>query len=139
MQDVIERSKPEPCFGSVIQKQAGMLASKAAESSERFHALVADVREELRNEMKKALGGERQFVPSYTINVNGQKTERLIRIHDAVMEALEHQGNPAVLMSMMSGAGAHVVNLITLREGVIDAYVDLNAEAVAQARWERRQ
>ncbi len=125
------------CFGAVIQRTGGRLASDAAEAGEQFADLVCDVRAELRNEMIQAIGGERQFVPGYSIDCNGRKLERLVRVPEALMEALEHDRNPQVLLSMLSGRGSHVVNLLTLREGVIDAYADLNAEAVAQARMER--
>lgn len=126
-----------PDFGAIGLRYGARVTALSLDAGERFAALTADVRAELRNEMKRALAGERDFVPSYTVDRSGIKTERLVSAHDALMEALEHGQNPAVLMSMLSGRGAHVVNLITLRECVIDAYADLNCEQIAQARMER--
>lgn len=123
-----------PDYGAKALAFGACVTSARLEAGEQFDDLVSEVRAELRNEMTKALGGERQFVPGYTIDCNGIKKEKLTKVHDALMEALEHGQNCAVLLSMLSGRGAHVVNLITLREGVIDAYAELNAEAVAQAR-----
>lgn len=135
-QTVIDRAEPRsvPDYGAKALVYGAKRADLLACNAERFDDLVAEVRSELRNEMTKALGGERQFVPGYTIDRNGIKKEKLTKVHDALMEAMEHGQNCAVLLSMLSGRGAHVVNLITLREGVIDAYAELNAEAVAQAR-----
>lgn len=126
-----------PCFGTLIQRTAGRLASDEAEAGEHFDQLVCDVRDELRNEIKRALAGERQFVPSYTIDMSGRTNEKLVSTEEALIEALEHGQNTQVLISMLSGRGANVVNLITLREGVIDAYASLNCEQIAQARWSR--
>ena len=125
------------CFGTVIQRTAGRLASDAAERGDKFAQSVFEVRAELRNEMTKAIGGERQFVPGYSIDCNGRKLERLVRVPEALIEAIEHDRNTQVLLSLLSGRGSHVVNLLTLREGVIDAYTELNAEAIAEARMER--
>lgn len=138
-QTVIDRAefRSVPDYGAKALAFGAARADLLACNAERFADLVAEVRAELRNEMTKALGGERQFVPGYTIDCNGIKKEKLTKVHDALMEALEHGQNCAVLLSMLSGRGSHVVNLLTLREGVIDAYADLNAEAVAQARMER--
>ena len=138
-QTVIDRAefRSVPDYGAKALAFGAARADLLACNAERFADLVAEVRAELRNEMIQAIGGERQFVPGYSIDCNGRKLERLVRVPEALMEALEHDRNPQVLLSMLSGRGSHVVNLLTLREGVIDAYSDLNAEAVAQARMER--
>jgi len=126
-----------PDFGCAGLLHGAQVINNALEAGEKFAEMVSEVRAELRNEMKQALAGEREFLPGYVVDVSGRKKERLVGVHDALMEALEHGQNSAVLVSMLSGRGAHVVNLITLREGVIDAYADLNCEEIAQARMER--
>ena len=123
-----------PDFGGSIHISAGRLASNAAERDERFDELVNDVRDELRNEMRKALAGQQQFVPSFSTDSLNRRKEKLQPTFDALMSALDYENVGEGLSAVLAHSQCPLV--AALRNHLVSAYVAQIATGVAEARFE---
>lgn len=123
-----------PDFVGKTQNVFGRFASRVVERDDRFDKLVSDVRDELRNEMRKALAGQQQFVPSFTTDSLNRRKEKLQPTFDALMSALDYENVGEGFSAVLAHSQCPLV--AALRNHLVSAYVAQIATGVAEARFE---
>lgn len=118
-----------PCFNTLAADQHQRQIDAAAARGERF----ADLQNSLENDMRKALSGLISFVPGTQI-VQGTLSRRevLRSAAEEVLEGLDHMAAMEALMLALKDSACPLVG--KLRGALIDAYVRVVADDVAEAR-----
>lgn len=115
-----------PCYNTLAAEQ--YLARKEAADS-----ALEDLHSELANDMRRALAGMQNAVPSFA---GGTSTalplEVLKSAADEVVEALDYMETAEALMLVLKDSACPLV--AKLRRAVVDRYVESNADSIAEAR-----
>lgn len=126
-----------PDYGAKANQAGSIKISQGLDSGEQYEALLQEVRDELRSTLTHAIAGKLSFVPTYTIDHNRIKSEKTCSLDSALVDVMAEQACTDALRTLLASRAAPYEALELLRQSIISAYIRLNADGIADARWER--
>ena len=119
-----------PCLITATENAYVRRTERRAMQAEQIEENVCD---ELRADMTKALAGQQEFVPTWTLNLDrSMPAEKLQTAFDAVVEALDFQEVGAHFLNVL--AKSECPHVAAFKAQIIEAYLAQNVDDIVAAR-----